>query len=64
MTDNWQCQTCGLCMSGIMVGEHKWLSGHKKVIKKSAELVAKDIMDSLKKKPFTFNLFKEVINND
>ena len=60
MTDNWQCQTCGLCMSGNFVGEHKWLSGHKKVIKKSADLVAKEIIDSLNKLPSPLQSFTDV----
>ena len=54
MTDNWQCQICGLCMAKKFVGEHKWLTGHKKIIQKDAELVAKEIIESIEQlqKPF------------
>ena len=44
MTTNWQCQTCKLCMSGNFVGEHKWLTGHKKIIKKSVDKVAQEVI--------------------
>lgn len=60
MTDNWQCQTCSLCMSGNLVGDHKWLTGHKKIIKKSVELVAKEIIDRLNKAPSPLQYFSDV----
>jgi hypothetical protein len=45
-------------MSGNLVGEHKWLTGHKKIIKKDAELVAKEIIDSLNKIPTQLKSFR------
>lgn len=54
MTDNWQCQTCGLCMAKSFVGEHKWLTGHKKIIQKDPEQVAKEIIESLEQMPKPF----------
>jgi hypothetical protein len=57
MTTNWQCQTCGLCMTGSFVGEHKWLAGHKKITKKSVDKVAEDIIFSFNSIPkFTISI--------
>jgi len=49
MTNNYQCQTCGLCMAKSFVGEHTWLTGHKTIIYKPVEKVAKDIQNQTKK---------------
>lgn len=54
MTDNWQCQTCGHCMAKKFVGEHKWLTGHKNIIQKDPEIVAKEIIESLERLPKPF----------
>lgn len=54
MTDNWQCQVCGLYMAKSFVGEHRFLTGHKKIIQKDSKEVAREIIDSLNKLPTPF----------
>ena len=49
LTDNFQCQTCGKCMAKSFVGEHRWLTGHKTIISKPVEDVAKEIIDRIEK---------------
>jgi len=54
MTTNWQCQICGLCMVKKFVSEHKWLTGHKKIIQKDVNVVASEIIGSLERLPKPF----------
>lgn len=49
MTDNYQCQSCGQCMSQSQVGEHRWLTGHKTIIAKPVEEVAKELIETIEK---------------
>ena len=45
--ENWQCQTCHLCMDRPFVEEHTRLTGHSQIIKKDAREVANEIIKSL-----------------
>lgn len=45
--ENWQCQTCYLCMDKPFVEEHTRLTGHSIIIKKDAMKVANEIIKSL-----------------
>lgn len=46
---NYQCLTCKLCMVKRFVTEHKWLTGHKKIIRRDIEDVAKEAIETTKK---------------
>lgn len=60
MTDNYECQTCGVCMAKSFVGEHRWLTGHKTIIKKPVEEVAKEINKRFGKKPSISELGEQI----
>ena len=49
--ENWQCQTCHLCMDKPFVEEHTRLTGHSQIIKKDAWDVANEIIKSLNNIP-------------
>lgn len=51
MTVNYQCKTCGLCMPKTFVSEHRWLTGHKIIIQKNVEDIAKEIRESIERMP-------------
>ena len=58
--ENWQCQTCHLCMDPQFIAEHVELTGHTKIIKKDAWDVAKEIIYSFSSIPnLTKHLGKE-----
>lgn len=51
MVENWQCQTCKLCMDKPFVEEHTQLTGHKIIIKKDVWVVANEIISTFNKIP-------------